>query len=281
MDGSISTDYRWHYTINGDCNLPPLLLLHGWMGSSDDYQQIIRLLPQFYCIAIDLPGHGKTEVINDDRSYDFIATARGIIELLNSLEIDRTAISGYSFGSRIALYLALEFPDRFDRVILESTSPGLATERDRQARIASDANIIRQLETANFSNFVTDWYHQQIFTGIEGHRDFSALIDRRMSNNPSNLAKSLHLAGLGQQPYLGDRLKVHTRPILLLVGALDLKFIAIAQNLHQEYPSITLKIIPDCSHNVHFQQPELWVNAWEIGLHPANLLVMSCQYSRQ
>jgi 2-succinyl-6-hydroxy-2,4-cyclohexadiene-1-carboxylate synthase len=231
------------------------------MGSSEDYHQVIELLrSQYYCIAIDLPGHGKTEVIGDDRAYDFIVTANNIMQLLNSLEIDICAIAGYSFGGRLALYLALEYPNRFDRVILESTSPGLATATERQTRIASDAQIIQQLETENFADFVTNWYRQKLFTGIDTDPEFPSLLDRRMTNNPHNLAKSLRHAGLAQQPYLGDRLKIHPRPILLLVGALDLKFRSIAQTLIQTSPHITRQIIPHCSHNIHFQQPALWVS---------------------
>jgi 2-succinyl-6-hydroxy-2,4-cyclohexadiene-1-carboxylate synthase len=262
MDAIKTNDIHWHYTLIGDRHLPPLLLIHGWMGSCEDYNKVIELLrSQYYCIAIDLPGHGKTEVIGNDKSYDFIATANGIIQLLDRLEIDRTAITGYSFGGRLGLYLALEYPDRFDRVILESTSPGLATESERQARIISDAQIIHQLETENFADFVANWYRQKLFTGIDTDPDFPILLDRRMTNNPSNLAKSLKYAGLATQPYLGDIIKVHPRPILLLVGALDRKFVSIAQTITQTSPHITLNIIPHCSHNIHFQQPELWTSA--------------------
>jgi 2-succinyl-6-hydroxy-2,4-cyclohexadiene-1-carboxylate synthase len=252
-------EYNWHYNLSGDRNLPPLLLLHGWMGSCEDYDKVIELLRStYYCIAIDLPGHGKTQVVGTDRCYDFIATANGIIQLIDSLGIDRTAITGYSFGGRLALYLALEHPDRFDRVILESTSLGLKTETERQARIASDRQIINQLETTSFSDFVANWYRQKLFAGIELDPDFPSLLDRRMTNNPIDLAKSLKYAGLGKQPYLGDRLKRHPRQILLLVGGLDRKFISIGQTLDRDCPCITLKIIPNCSHNIHFQQPELW-----------------------
>jgi 2-succinyl-6-hydroxy-2,4-cyclohexadiene-1-carboxylate synthase len=256
----ISTiEYNWHYSLAGDRNLPPLLLLHGWMGSCEDYQRVIELMRSTsYCIAIDLPGHGKTEVVGTDGCYDFITTANGIIQLLDSLEIEQTAITGYSFGGRLALYLALEFPDRFSRVILESTSPGLKTEAERQARIISDDRIIHQLDPDNFPDFMANWYRQKLFTGIDIHPDFPSLIDRRIKNNPIDLAKSLQYAGLGRQPYLGDRLKDQPAQILLLVGGLDRKFVSIGQTLDRDCPCITLKIIPDCSHNIHFHQPELW-----------------------
>jgi 2-succinyl-6-hydroxy-2,4-cyclohexadiene-1-carboxylate synthase len=253
--------YRWNYSLNGDRTLPPLILLHGWMGSCDDWNNVIELLnSRFYCIAIDLPGHGKTEVTGDDRSYEFIDTATGIVQLLIDLEIDRCTICGYSFGGRLALYLALEYPHRFDRVILESTSPGLPTITERQARIVSDDRIIQQLATDNFADFVTDWYRQSIFLEIDKHPDFPALFQRRLSNQPTHLAKSLKYAGLGQQPDLGDRLKSCTLQVLLIVGEKDRKFVSIAHTLDRACPCISLAIIPNCSHNVHFQAPQLWAD---------------------
>ncbi len=256
--------YRWHYTLTGDRYLPPLILLHGWMGNCDDWHRVIELLKsRFYCIAIDLPGHGKTQVIGEDQAYQFIDTVVGIIQLLDNLKLDRVTICGYSFGGRLALYLALEYPDRFDRVILESTAPGLPTIAARQARIISDDRIIQKLVTANLVDFVTDWYRQPIFLDIDKHPDFPALLQRRLANKPAYLAKSLKYAGLGQQPYLGDRLTACTLPVLLIVGANDHKFESIAQTLDRDCQCISLAIIPNCSHNVHFQSPQLWTDLAE------------------
>jgi 2-succinyl-6-hydroxy-2,4-cyclohexadiene-1-carboxylate synthase len=253
--------YQWHFTLTGDIDLPPLLLCHGWMGSCEDYAEIIeQLRSRFYCIAIDLPGHGKTEVTGD-AGYDFVNTAVGIIQLLDRLQIQQCSISGYSFGGRLALYLAVNFPDRIDRVMLESASPGLATEFDRQARIVRDWSVIDRLETDVFDDFVRDWYRQPIFVGIDKHPNFIDLIQRRIATNqPDNLIKSLERAGLGMQPYLGDRLKKHSQPISLIVGSLDLKFVNINRELNRTHSIFSLVIVPNCSHNVHFQQPQAWID---------------------
>ena len=252
--------YNWHFTLTGDRDLPPLLLLHGWLGTCEDYREVIELLKlHFYCIAIDLPGHGKTQT-QGVAGFNFIDTAWGIIQLLDDLHIERCTIAGYSFGGRLALDLALEFPARFDRVILESTSPGLATASDRQARITHDLQIIERLMTENFADFIEAWYRQPLFLGIDKHPNFIDLIHRRIATNqPSNLAKSLQYAGLGMQPYLGERLRNFTKPILLLVGEIDFKFVALNRIIERECPTATLKIIPNCSHNIHFQQPKTWI----------------------
>jgi 2-succinyl-6-hydroxy-2,4-cyclohexadiene-1-carboxylate synthase len=254
--------YNWHFTTTNDATLPPLLFLHGWMGCAEDYAEIIEVLrSRFYCIAIDLPGHGKTEVVGGDIGYGFSNTAIGIMQLLDSLSIDRCSIAGYSFGGRLALYLALEFPDRFNKVLLESTSTGLKSEIDRHTRIIQDWQIIDRLETDIFPNFVRYWYRQPIFSDIDRHPGFNQLIQRRIdTNQPDNLIKSLVYAGLGMQPYLGDRLKVHTQPISLIVGALDRKFVEIGRVMDRSCTVTTLTIVPNCSHNVHFQQPQAWID---------------------
>jgi 2-succinyl-6-hydroxy-2,4-cyclohexadiene-1-carboxylate synthase len=253
--------YQWHFSLTDNRSLPPLLLLHGWMGSCADYSELIDVLKsRFYCIAIDLPGHGKTEVIGGDPGYDFVNTARGIIQLLDSLEIYTCSIAGYSFGGRLALYLALEFPERFDKVMLESAAPGLATEFDRQKRVIQDWQVIDRLETQPFAEFVRDWYRQSIFIGIDKHPNFENLIQRRIrTNRADDLIKSLERAGLGMQPYLGDRLKIYSQPVSLIVGAHDRQFVNIGRELHQLCPNLSLNIIPNCSHNIHFEQPELWL----------------------
>jgi 2-succinyl-6-hydroxy-2,4-cyclohexadiene-1-carboxylate synthase len=253
--------YNWHFTLAGDRDSPPLLLLHGWMGNCEDYRQVIELLKShFYCIAIDLPGHGKTQT-QSETGYNFIDTTRGIIQLLDDLNIEHCAIAGYSFGGRLALYLALEFPDRFDRVILESTSPGLATASERRLRITHDLQIIDRLMTEDLGEFVNNWYRQPLFIGIEKHPNFLDLIHRRIATNkPNYLAKSLQYAGLGMQPYLGKQLQNSTKPILLIAGELDLKFVALNRILERECQIVTLKIVPNCSHNIHFQQPQTWID---------------------
>jgi 2-succinyl-6-hydroxy-2,4-cyclohexadiene-1-carboxylate synthase len=254
--------YQWHFTLTGDRTLPPLLLLHGWMGCCEDYAEIIELLKsRFYCIAIDLPGHGKTEIIGGDLGFDFVNTAQGIIDLLDQLQISYCSIAGYSFGGRLALYLVLEFPDYFDQVILESTSLGLATAEDRRSRVITDQHISYQLSIDSYPNFIRDWYRQPIFETINKHPNFPSLIQRRIQTNQvGKLMKSLQYAGLGVQPFLGDRLKIHAGRILLIVGELDQKFVAISQTIEREYPPVKLKIISDCSHNVHFQQPQAWID---------------------
>jgi 2-succinyl-6-hydroxy-2,4-cyclohexadiene-1-carboxylate synthase len=238
----------------GDRTLPSLLLLHGFMGSSKDFHPALPTLVQhFHCICIDLPGHGQTEIAD----HNFVNTAEQIL----AIAPEYSYLYGYSLGGRLALYLALNYPDRWRKVILESASFGLATTAARQHRQQQDAAIARKLSQPglDFTAFIQNWYQQAVFTGVKDHPDFPQLITSRWHNHPLALARSLATMGLGQQPYLGELLTANQIPLLLLVGEQDPKFVKIGQQMVDLCPQSELVIMPNCSHNIHFQRLEGWL----------------------
>jgi 2-succinyl-6-hydroxy-2,4-cyclohexadiene-1-carboxylate synthase len=236
--------------------LPNLLLLHGFMGSSADFRLMIPTLFQhFHCICVDLPGHGQTAI----DAHDFVSIAEQILEIVP----DNCYLYGYSLGGRLALYLALHHPDRWQKVILESASFGLPNAQMRQERQRQDNAIARKLRQPDldFTAFIQNWYQQPVFTGINAHPDFLQLIASRANNQPLSLARSLETMGLSQQPYLGELLKINKIPLLLLVGEQDTKFVEIGSKMASLCQQAKLAIMPNCSHNIHFQQLELWLRA--------------------
>ncbi len=102
---------------------PPLVLLHGLGGTKLSFLPTIAALAERHrMIAVDLPGFGDSD--KPLGSYDAPFIARPIIALLDELELDRTHVLGHSLGGRIALEVALQAPERVDRLIL--MTPALA-----------------------------------------------------------------------------------------------------------------------------------------------------------
>ena len=248
-----------NYCLKGDKKNPVLLLLHGFMGNSEDFNSVISLLSQeFCCLTVDLPGHGKTKIYGGEEYYTMPNTAQALIELLDSLKIDQCFLAGYSMGGRLALYMTLEFSSRFQKVILESASPGLKSELARSLRIQADQKLAQQLETTNFKSFLSNWYNQPIFNSLRNHSDFKPLIDYRLNNNPLELAKSLRQMGIGKQSSLWEKLKHNKIPLLLLVGEYDRKFRLINTEMAHICPVAQLKIISHTGHNIHLENMQEW-----------------------
>jgi len=246
-------DYQFNYVFIGDRHKPVILLLHGFMGNCADFSAIVGEFGEFCCLMVDLPGHGETKV-RRDINYQMPHVAQALIELLEQLAIKQCILWGYSMGGRIALYLAVYFPQYFQRVILESTSPGLKTRQECDRRIAQDLQLAQQLESIELSQFIQQWYRNPLFKSLVQHPDYEQVFARRLHNDPFKLAKSLRYMGLGMQPSLWNHLSAIQTPLILVVGRLDDKFIAINRRILSLCPQANLNIVKNTGHNVHFEQ---------------------------
>jgi 2-succinyl-6-hydroxy-2,4-cyclohexadiene-1-carboxylate synthase len=247
---------RLYFTTAGHSHQPPLLLLHGFLGDRQDFAAVIaQLQTEFYCISVDLPGHGQTKFASD---YAMVHTATLVLDVLTQLNLPHADLVGYSMGGRLALYLALNLPSLFPRVVLESASPGLSA--DRATRQQQDHELADRL-IADFPKFLKDWYAQPLWQSLQSHPDFAVMHQRRLQNDPVELAKSLRQMGLGAQPSLWEALTQHRQPLLLLVGESDRKFVAINQAMSNCCPTADLKVISPAGHNIHLEQPGAWLAA--------------------
>lgn len=242
--------------IIGDPSLPAIVFLHGFMGSGEDWINIAMAVQRSYCsVLVDLPGHGRANSAVHSLSWGMAETSRAIISELQRINVQQCYLVGYSMGGRIALYLAMNHPKLFKQTILESASPGLATAREQKARIEQDRKLADRLLTENYGEFLDWWYQIPLFQGIAGHPDYPAMIERRLKNQPANLAKSLTDIGTGRQPSLWGKLRGNTVPILLVTGDKDRKYQGIAERMAHSGRMISRTTISNCGHNCHFEQP--------------------------
>ncbi|HYW20587.1 MAG TPA: 2-succinyl-6-hydroxy-2,4-cyclohexadiene-1-carboxylate synthase [Nodularia sp. (in: cyanobacteria)] len=275
-------NYNFNYSLINNSNKPVTLFLHGFMGNIHEFDEAIKILAEeFSFLTIDLPGHGKTQVLGGDKYYTMANTANAVINLLDDLKIKQCFLVGYSMGGRLALYLTLHFPQRFAKVVLESASPGLATEIERLARVKSDAQIARKLARSitqsDFNTFLQNWYSQPIFGSIKNHPQFELILENRLQNNPVELTKSLQFMGTGNQPSLWDKLNQNTTPLLLLTGEYDQKFIDINTAIAEKCQIAQLKVINHAGHNIHLENTEEFVkNIRDFFTHPMPMSNSPC-----
>lgn len=236
----------------------PLLLLHGFTGSSATWQ-FLRNSP-FRLIAVDLPGHGGSADVDDPERYRMEGTVADVLGILDELALDRVHLLGYSLGGRLALHLALAAPGRIRALILESASPGIEDQAERVARIRSDEILARMLEHDGLMPFVEHWERIPLFASQARLRPETrqALRKQRLTNSPAGLAKSLRGMGAGQQASLWQRLDQLPMPALLLAGALDEKYRAIADRMAAIMPRAQVVVVPNTGHAVHLEAPQVF-----------------------
>lgn len=245
-----------HYTLSGDPRRPAVLFLHGFMGSAVDWRDVTAALNESHrCLAVDLPGHGSSLGLPPE-TYTADGTARALLGLLGDLGLRHPAVVGYSMGGRLALYLALRYPESCRALFLESASPGLRTEEERAARRKLDEERATRLEREDFAGFLEDWYRQPLFATLA--RDEPLLrstVEERLENDPRELARSLRGFGAGAQPSLWEDLPGLRVPALAVAGEEDARFVRVAGRMAEASGKVRAAAIPDAGHNAHTEAP--------------------------
>lgn len=235
----------------------PLVLLHGFTGSSDNWLDIAdQFADQYHVLLLDLPGHGRTGSPPNPARYAMDLVARDLVAILKTMGVQNGNLLGYSMGGRLALYLAVKYPACFKSLILESTSPGLDSVEQRQRRTELDNELADDIEAIGIEAFVRRWQELPLFASQKrlSSQQSERQYLQRLKNSTLGLANSLRGMGTGQQPSLWPELGSTKIPTLLLAGELDWKFADIAKLMAASMPIAELKLFADTGHNIHLEQ---------------------------
>ncbi|RMH68632.1 MAG: 2-succinyl-6-hydroxy-2,4-cyclohexadiene-1-carboxylate synthase [Gemmatimonadetes bacterium] len=244
-----------YYDTTGNPNNPAILFLHGFMGRGTDWRDIsTQLADNFYGVMVDLPGHGQT-TLDDHHLFTMENSTKLLVNLLDTLGLPAVHLAGYSMGGRLALYVALHHLHRVKTLVLESASPGLKTAAERHQRRAHDAHLAQKLETIDFTQFLTEWYHLPLWDSLREHPRFNEIRAKKLQNQPHLLAKSLREMGTGVQPSLWEKWAAYRGKTVLITGGRDSKFSHIAQEMVTRNPQAVHRLVPTCGHNVHVENP--------------------------
>ena len=82
------------------------------------------------------------------------------------------------------------------------------------------------------------------------------LHEQRLQNTPAGLANSLRGVGTGAQPSLHERLPALRLPVLLIAGALDSKYSALACEMARSLPEAPVQVVVGAGHTTHFERPD-------------------------
>ncbi|MCH7578815.1 MAG: 2-succinyl-6-hydroxy-2,4-cyclohexadiene-1-carboxylate synthase [Chloroflexi bacterium] len=237
---------------------PALLLLHGFTGSNAMWTPHLAAFEGFTTVSVDLLGHGESDAPPTPNRYRMERCVDDLTSLLNHLEIERVAVLGYSMGGRVALQLALRAPGRLWALVLESASPGIDDDAEREDRVRSDAALADEIERNGIDAFVDRWQALPLFAS-QSRLSAAAreeLRRQRLRNSPVGLANSLRGAGAGQEAPVLNRLGEIRIPTLLIAGALDQKYVALARKMSDALPCARTQIVSDAGHATHLEQPE-------------------------
>jgi len=225
---------------------PPVLLLHGFAGSTRTMRPLIDALAEHHLVlAPDLPGHGLSDAPRDAAAYAWPALTRHLARLLDALDAPHAHVLGFSLGGRVALQLAARRPERVRTVCTIGSRCVWSDLTERHARRTKDAALAARIETEGMRAFVSDERHGA---------DDDALAAAAPRAGTHGLALALRGLGAADQPDVGAALAVSAVPLLLLAGANDLGPLAAAQALAAELPAARAVAIAGAGHRAHLER---------------------------
>jgi pimeloyl-ACP methyl ester carboxylesterase len=110
---------RLHYEVHGDG--PPLILLHGFLGSLDNWRSISKRLADSYTVySLDLRNHGASP---HSQAMNYPVMAEDLLEFFDEHDIATVQLLGHSMGGKVAVQFATDNPDRLSKLIVVDIAP--------------------------------------------------------------------------------------------------------------------------------------------------------------
>lgn len=223
-----------------------VVLVHGFTQTLASWGPVAgRLARRFEVVRVDLPGHGGSGAVRAG-----FGEAAGLVGEAGGAGV----YVGYSLGGRLCLRLALDRPDLVRGLVLVGASPGIADPGARARRRDADEALASEIERDGVAAFLDRWLAGPLFAGLP---EEAAGRQDRLANRPGGLAYALRRLGTGAQEPLWARLSGLRPPVLLVAGALDVKFAGIAREMAAAVgPTARVALVPGAGHAVHLERPD-------------------------
>ena len=246
---------------------PPLIIVHGLYGSSDNWLSIGKSLSEKFTVYLpDQRNHGQSPHSN---IHDYPSMRDDLIGFMDHHELHKAIIIGHSMGGKAAMFLAESNPDRIESLIIIDIAPATYTSEDHsgithktimEGMIGVDFNLVSNREDVD----------KQLAQTIQSPRIRSFLLKNiarsdekgfRWRLNVPALYANLEnvLGGIDPGKYSGGE-EIAGFPVLFIRGQ---KSDYITDDdilvINQIFPMARITTLPDAGHWLHVEQPALLI----------------------
>ena len=228
-----------------------LVLLHGFMENLSIWSDMeTHLSKDFTLLKIDLPGHGKSDVLAEVHTMDLMAEA--VKNVVESENLEKFHLLGHSMGGYTSLAFAEKYPEKLKSLTLFFSTYFADDEEKKQQRIKS-FRIIKD----SFSHYVRagipNLFNQNERDVLEGKIEI-ALKTALSTNNLGALACVKGMVERTDKKHILENLEAK---ILVIAGKHDnaVKTDKTINNL-PDRTNIKSYVI-DCGHNGHWEKPSI------------------------
>jgi pimeloyl-ACP methyl ester carboxylesterase len=240
-------DVAWFEAGRGE----PLVLVH---GLGDDHRAWRRTLPDLMLrhrvLLYDLRGHGQTTLGKPDGTLRQLGS--DLAALLDALGLERARIAGFSLGGTIAMRLAIDHPERVERLVLVATSSRVGRTaagwyRERRAMVEHEDSWLRE---------TLDRDTADVYAQAPNELDEGLLIRRQSTQDPRGYGNTCAaMAALFEAP-LDPELSGIKAPALIVASDLDQHCPPkAAEIIHAGIRGSRIEILKGAGHAIPVERP--------------------------
>jgi len=224
--------HMWYAIFNkGGDN--PVLLIHGGLGSAENWGNQIQVLTRTHKVIVaDTRGHGRSTRSEGPFGYDVLTD--DYVALLDRLKIDKVALVGWSDGAIIGLDMAMRYPERLTRLWAFGANfnlAGLRPDPDKESAVGLASAVARK-------------EYERLSSTPDEYDTFCKAIEQMWSTQPD---------------YKPGQLARITTPTIIADGEHDeLITREHPEKLARLIPGAKLLIMPGVSHFAPLQNPALY-----------------------
>lgn len=243
-----------------------LLFVHGLSSNLDAWRKNIQELKNDYrCIAVDLPGYGKSSRNRED--YSLSEYSEMLQEFVHKKGLKNVILAGHSMGGQIAMHTVLQYPDAFQKLILIAPA-GIETFTAQEASLMkasyTPAMVVNTTDEQILANYKLNFF--------QFPEDAQGMVDDRIRMKTAvdfpDYARVVvnNIHAMLDEPVI-DRIKEIKIPVLMIFGKNDMlipnKYLHPMESVEnllklseEKFKDLEVAVIDEAGHFVNFERAE-------------------------
>lgn len=251
---------------------PPLIILHGLYGSSDNWTSVGSKLGDRYTVfMVDLRNHGHSPHF-DGNTYEEMKN--DLAGFMASREIEKAILLGHSMGGKLAIWFAADYPERVIKLIVADIAPKSYHNGNSDGQYGLHRNILQAMLDVGADEAGSRKKAETILAGRIPDQKIRHFILKNLSRdhkthrlnwriNVRVLYDHLdEIVGGVNRSWLEDRIPVVAYPVLFIRGS-DSPYVLPADEtlIREIYPEARIISIPGAGHWLHVEKPDAFIKA--------------------
>jgi pimeloyl-ACP methyl ester carboxylesterase len=249
-------------------NGPPLVILHGLYGSSDNWVTIAKKLGNSFTVYLpDQRNHGQSP---HSQIHDYDSMRDDLFELAGDLNLKKFFLAGHSMGGKTAISFALKWPEMLNGLLIADISP-FTNETGRQSIYVQHFTILNAILSFDLDKISTRREAGNVLLEKIPSEKVRELILKNLQRttdnnfawklNAQSILKNLDKIMEGVERQTDYSQQIIGFPVIFLKGG-DSDYIPAVdfRDIRNVFPAAEIIEIPEAGHWIHVDKPDEVVN---------------------